>query len=81
MVVRPSRSGCARASCATPAALISSLLLAFPVAASDAGPRQANATLLQAIVVNAEQDDFDARRDARSTKLVYPSSTVNRASI
>lgn len=78
MVVRPSRSGCARASCATPAALISSLLLAFPVAASDAGPRQANATLLQAIVVNAEQDDFDARRDARSTKLVYGREELDR---
>lgn len=78
MVVRPSRSGCARASCATPAALISSLLLAFPVAASDAGQRQANATLLQAIVVNAEQDDFDARRDARSTKLVYGREELDR---
>lgn len=70
MAVRPSRPRLARTARVRPAVLVSALWLALAQIAHAESPTLA-ATQLDEVIVNPEQDDFDARHNASSTKLVY----------
>lgn len=76
MAIRPFRPYLASLG-AKPAALVSALWLAFPqIAHAELSPPAA--TQLGEVIVNPEQDDFDQRQHARSTKLVYGREELDR---
>ncbi|AUM01142.1 hypothetical protein B4966_14015 [Rhodocyclaceae bacterium] len=77
MAVRPSRPRLARTARVRPAVLVSALWLALSQIAHAESPPLA-ATQLDEVIVNPEQDDFDARQNAASTKLVYGREELDR---
>lgn len=71
MAVRPFRFRAARNK---PAVLASALCFAFPLLVHAAD----TPTQLGEVIVNPEQDDFDARQQSTSTKLVYGREELDR---